>query len=249
MKREEFQQHLSQISTMWTMLLQAHQGSEDEAAAARQLLMVRYCGAVYRYLLGALRNPEVAEDLTQEFALRFVQGRFGKADRTQGRFRNYVKTALFHLVDDWRKGQLKGPRVVALQGDEPVPASDESAASDQAFRDSWRQELLARTWEALQQQQNETGQPFYEVLHLRAEQPDLTSPQLAEQLSTRLGRPFSAAGVRQLLHRARERFAELLVEETRRSLEGADSDQLHEELADLNLLKYCQGALRRPGDE
>src|SRR3954462_13104217 len=100
MARDELDQHLSHINTMWTMLHQAHRGAPDEAAAARQALMQRYCGAVFRYLLRAVRDPSVAEDLTQEFALRFIQGRFGHADPEQGRFRNYVKAALFRLVQD-----------------------------------------------------------------------------------------------------------------------------------------------------
>jgi hypothetical protein len=47
------------------------------------------------------------------------------------------------------------------------------------------------------------------------------------------------------LHRARERFAELLLDETRLSLEGGGRQELEEELAELNLLKYCQDLLQR----
>jgi RNA polymerase sigma-70 factor (ECF subfamily) len=246
MKRDEAD-HLSRISTMWTMLHQAHRGSASEAAAARQLLMERYCGAVYRYLLGAVRDPSVAEDLTQEFALRFMQGRFHQADPTHGRFRNYVKTALFHLVDDWRKSQSKG-RAMPLIGDESVPGPDEVAAREQAFRDSWRLELLDRAWQDLKRHQSDTGQPYYDVLRMRVDHPQMPSAQMAEQLARQCGRPYSAANVRQLLHRARERFAELLLEETRRSLEAAGHDELLEELAELNLLKYCHGALKQSPD-
>ena len=51
----------SVISTRWSALRQAHQGSEKAAAAARQKLMERYCGAIYRYLLSAVRG-EYARD-------------------------------------------------------------------------------------------------------------------------------------------------------------------------------------------
>jgi RNA polymerase sigma factor (sigma-70 family) len=245
MKQDELDQHLSHISTMWTMLYQAHQGSATEAAAARQLLMQRYCGAVYRYLLSAVRDPNVADDLTQEFALRFIQGRFRLADRAQGRFRNYVKAALFHLVNDYRQRQGKEP--LPLGSETPVPAAEGDPAEERAFRESWRQELLARAWKALERLQGDTGQPFHDVLLFRVEHPDMPSARMAEQLGARLGRPLSAANVRQLLHRARERFAELLLEETRASLEGAAGGQIEEELAELNLLKYCRDALRRRG--
>src|SRR5688572_32811997 len=67
---------LASISTMWTVLRAAHEGRPSEAAEAQRLLMRRYGGAIYRYLLSAVRSPEVAEDLAQEFALRLVQGSF-----------------------------------------------------------------------------------------------------------------------------------------------------------------------------
>jgi RNA polymerase sigma-70 factor (ECF subfamily) len=244
MNEQDLEQHLSHIATQWSVLYQAHKGDETEAARARQLLMQRYCGAVYRYLLRAVRDPSVAEDLTQEFALRFIQGRFGQADPSQGRFRNYVKGALFRLVQDHHRSRAKGPRAVPLEHDAPVPDPHEAEA-DLEFRESWRLELLSRAWRALQKVQEETGQPFHDVLRLRVDQPDLSSGQMAEALAVRLSRPLTAANVRQLLHRARERFADLLLEDVQQSLEGAPLDQVEEELAELNLLKYCQDTLAR----
>jgi RNA polymerase sigma-70 factor (ECF subfamily) len=245
MKEDNIDQHLSHISTQWTMLYRAHKGAEDEAAAARQALMLRYCGAVFRYLLGAVRDVSVAEDLTQEFALRFIQGRFCQVDRQQGRFRNYVKGALFRLVQDHYRAAGKSPHPVSLEPEAAVAAPDESAAAEAAFRDSWRQELLSRAWKALEQVQAETGQPYHDVLRCRVDQPDLSSTQLAEQLAAQHGKTFSAANVRQLLHRARERFAELLLDDIRQSLEGAPQAEVEEELAELNLLKYCKDVIDR----
>jgi RNA polymerase sigma factor (sigma-70 family) len=244
MNEQDIEQHLSHISTQWTMLYLAHRGEALEVAEARQTLMLRYCGAVYRYLLRAVRDVNVAEDLTQEFALRFIQGRFGQVDREQGRFRNYVKGALFRLVQDHYRALGKN-RPVSLDGQFAVAAPDEAEAAEQAFRESWRQELLSRAWKALEQVQGETGQPYHDVLRCRVDQPDLSSKQLAEQMAARLGKPITAAGVRQLLHRARERFAELLLDDIRQSLEGAPADQIAEELAELNLLKYCKDILDR----
>src|SRR5262245_43618137 len=245
MNDRELDQRLSQIATQWTMLYQAHKGEADEAAVARQVLMQRYCGAVFRYLLRAVRDVTVAEDLTQEFALRFVQGRFGQVDREQGRFRSYVKGALFRLVQDYYRDVGRAPKLVPLDQEEPVPAADEQAAAEQAFRDSWRQELLSRAWKALAQVEAETGQPYYELLRRRVDEPDLSSSDLAEDLSKRLGRTFTPAGIRQLVHRARERFAELLLDDIRQSLDDAPVERVLEELAELNLLKYCKDVLEK----
>ena len=239
----ELQQHLSQIATHWTMLRQAHGGEADGAAAARQALMERYCGAVFRYLFRRVRDASVAEDLTQEFALRFIQGRFEQADRERGRFRDYVRSALFRLVQDHYREQARGPRPVALDHD-PV-GHDEEAAADEAFRESWRQELLARAWRALEQDEKEAGQPFHVVLRLRADQPELTGNQMAELLTSRLGKSISSSNLRQLLHRARERFAELLLDDIRESLEDSPLERVAEELAELNLLKYCKDTLAK----
>jgi hypothetical protein len=125
---------------------------------------------------------------------------------------------------------------------DPAPAQ-EPAEPEQAFLDSWREELLARAWKALAKLQEETGQPYYSVLRLRVEQPTLHSPEMAKHLTAALGKSLTAAAVRQLLHRSREKFAAALVEETRHSLGPAAGDQLEEELAELNLLNYCRGAL------
>lgn len=245
MNERDIQQHLSQIATQWTMLRQAH-GEADDAAAARQLLLQRYCGAVFRYLLRAVRDPSVAEDLTQEFALRFVEGRFGQVDPAHGRFRNYVKGALFRLVQDHYRQRLKGPKEVPLPDDALFAAPDDAAA-DQAFRDSWRQELLARAWTALEAAEQSTGQPYHAVLRLRVDQPELSSADIAARLAERFGKTFSQVGIRQLVHRARERFAELVLADVRESMAGAPREQVIEELAELNLLKYCQDLLDQRG--
>jgi RNA polymerase sigma-70 factor (ECF subfamily) len=234
------EQHLSQIATQWSMLFDAHRGTEDAAQRARKQLMLRYSGAVYRYLARVVRDPGVAEDLTQEFALRFLQGKFSGADPSAGKFRSYVKTSLFRLVQDHYRAKGSAARQVPFEDESQIAAPDEVSAADQAFRESWRQELLARAWRALEEVQNQTGQPFYDVMKLRVDFPDDSSAQLAERLGKMRGKIFTSAALRQQLHRARERFAELLFEDVRASLENAPLERIEEELADLELLRYCQ---------
>jgi hypothetical protein len=53
--------------------------------------------------------------------------------------------------------------------------------------------------------------------------------------------------VRQALHRAREKFVDLLVSEVTLSLGDASHEDLEQELIDLGLFAYCRAALdRRP---
>ena len=85
--------HLSRISTEWELVFQAHRGPPDEVTAAQSALMMRYAGAIHRYLLGALRDPELAAELDQEFAYRFLRGDLHRADPARGRFRDFLKRA------------------------------------------------------------------------------------------------------------------------------------------------------------
>jgi RNA polymerase sigma factor (sigma-70 family) len=232
---------LSQLSTSWTVLRQAQDGPADAITAAQQLLLQRYGGAVRRYLLAILRDHHAADDLTQEFGLRLVRGGFRNVDPQRGHFRNYVKTVLRHLVSDYqRKVQA---RARPLAADSPALANLACAAdeTDPRFLESWRDELLARTWEALAAARPRS----YTVLRFRAANPKLPSEQMTEQLAGQLGKPLSAAGMRQMLHRARDKFADLLIEEVAQSLEHPTGDRVEEELRELGLLAYCQPALKR----
>ncbi len=235
---------LSRIQTRWSALLQAQHDADDAATAARRELLLSYYGAVYRYLLGALGDPAAAEELTQEFAVRFLRGDFRNAAPGRGRFRDFLKVSVRHLMHDhWRR---QGKALAALPEDASAPPAD-AVDPDRPFLEKWREELLALAWGALEQAQEQAGLPYYAALRLKTERPELRSAQLAEQLGARLGKRFTEEGVRQLLHRARQKFADLLVEEVARSLGRPTSDELEQELTDLDLLAYCRSALQRRG--
>jgi RNA polymerase sigma-70 factor (ECF subfamily) len=148
----------------------------------------RYAQAVHRYLVGALRDAGAAEELTQEFALRFLRGDLRGADRQRGRFRDFVKGVLFHLIADHYRRQRAQPNHVLAECISSVHLAEPPADQVRAFLDSWRDELLHRVWTALAEVEKETGQPFHTDLRFRVEHPELRSAQMAEQLGTRLNR-------------------------------------------------------------
>lgn len=244
MEEAELHEHLSRISTQWTVVFQAHRGSEKSVLVAQEKLLQRYCGAIYRYLLGTLRDVHAADELAQEFALAFVQGNFKGADPGRGRFRDYVKTSLFNLIRKYYKRRNKQPVGLDLEIMEPA-APEETSEADQQFLTGWRDELLARTWEALAQAERDTGQPFHTFLSYRTKHADSSSEQMAKDLGKELGKPLTAAGVRQTIHRAREKFADLLIDEVGRSLETTNVDSIEQELIDLGLLSYCEDAIKK----
>jgi RNA polymerase sigma-70 factor (ECF subfamily) len=240
MHADDVTHRLSRIQTQWTLLLQG------QAAPFAQQLLLRYYGAAYRYLLGILRDPNAAEELTQEFAVRFLRGDFQRADPGRGRFRDFLKTALRHLAIDHCRRQAKAPESLPPGGAEAAGGvAAEVEDLDSPFLDRWREELLARAWEELAKVEAETGQPYHTVLRCKTERPEARSAQVAERLSAELGKAFTAEGIRQLLHRARGRFADLLLDEVAHSLQTTDTGKIGQELIDLGLLDYCKSALSR----
>src|SRR5262249_61055245 len=95
--------------------------------------------------------------------------------------------------------------------------------------------------------QQESGSLYHTVLRCKIEQPQARTEDLARQVSERLGKSVSAGSLRVTLHRARQRFAELLLAEVAHSLETSDPQQLEDELIELGLLEYCRSALERRG--
>jgi RNA polymerase sigma-70 factor (ECF subfamily) len=237
---------LSRIDTLWNEVQQAHLDG-TLAAGARRGLLIRYGGAVRRYLLAATRDSEAAEDLFQEFAVIFLRGGLRGADPDRGRFRDYVKGVLFHLVASFHKKGKKRPLPLVEDPAEPVVEPD--SEQEQAFLASWRDELLARAWVALKEQEAETGQLFFTVLRFRADHPDASSQQMADDLSRLLGKDLTAPGVRQTLHRARQAFAGLLLDEISHALTRPTPESLEEELIELGLLEHCRSALQRRADQ
>jgi RNA polymerase sigma factor (sigma-70 family) len=246
MDHEDWNQRLSRISTLWTVVRDAKGGPAEAVTAAQEELMRRYRRAVYRYLLGALREPEAAEELTQEFALRFLRGDCRQADPERGRFRDFVKGVLYHLIVDYHRRKRVQPQRLPANGGEPA-AADPGPGDlfDRGFRDSWREELLARAWDGLARIQDESGQPFHTVLRFRIDHPDARSAEMAKELSVQLEHAVTADWVRQTLHRGRDKFADLLLAEVADTLQKPTVEALEDELSDLGLLTYCQPALKR----
>lgn len=237
--------HLSRIQTLWSMVQRAH-GDHTALQSAQRALLERYSGAVRRYALAALRDEDAADEILQEFSLRFVRGDLGNADPQRGRFRAFVKTIVYRLIVDYQRRGNRRRREGPMHSNLAEPAAEGDAPSDdELFHKSWRDELLERAWTKLEEVEAKTGKPYYTALQYRVEHPDLRSPELATGLSEKLGKSINAGAVRVMIHRARDAFADLLLEEVMESLESDSMDEAEEELIDLNLLEYCRPALSR----
>lgn len=234
--------HLNQIDTIWP-LVHGDPGATREAAIDR--LLQRYGDAVHRYLLGATRDPDVAEELFQEFALRLSRGDFQRANPGAGRFRDYVKTTLFNLIVDFQRRRQRRFDSLTLISDF-VELNGPDATAEHIFQRNWRHELIALSWRSLEQDELQSGKPYYTVLRLAADRPELRSHELAELLVAKIGRPLTAEWVRKWLSLARERYADFLVKEVARSLGAKPSEQeMYDELTELGLMTQCRKAWER----
>ncbi len=238
---------LSQLTTRWSLIFEACHGPDRADREAQAQVLERYCGAIYRYALRVLGDPDLADEACQEFAYRFVRGDFRHADPAKGRFRDYVKTSVIHLLGEFHRQRKARARTTSLAGQVAVaPLTPPPIEADEAeFLALWRKELLNRAWREMEQQQPESGPPYYAALRLKAESPELSAADVAERLRSAEKGDYTPAAVRQVLHRSREIFAEKLLAEVSRSILSNDPDSLAEELAELNLLIYCREALER----
>jgi RNA polymerase sigma-70 factor (ECF subfamily) len=265
MGRKKQSERLSRIRTRWTIVFQAHQGNGAGVTAAQQKLLLRYYRPVYRYLRAMVRDGDTAEELTHEFVVRFLRGDFKRADPSRGRFRDLLKLALRHLaIDYWRRQRRERAKTpfplptewqgTAADSDwhrqppppkrEPAPDLD-SPEFDRTFLRGWRDEVLLQAWRALARFEDRTGCSYLTVLRLRAKFAKQPSAELARLLGAHLGKPLSDPAFRQLLRRARAKFADLLVAEVARSLATSDPDAVEAELIELDLLFYCRRAVAR----
>lgn len=239
---------LSQIQTRWSALRLAHEKSGEMRQQAQAELLERYQGAVYRYLFAISRSHEVADELFQDFAVRFLNNSFVQADPSKGKFRSYLKTSLIRLTADYfRRQKRREGREQHLEEIDDLCENGATLNCDAKFDSSWQIDLLERTWQHLETASSSLGQPFYEVLRLRSSAPDLDSQGLADVLNEKLNTPgrYSATSIRKLLQRARDRFAELLLDDVQAALGTDSAVELEEELIASGLHGYCKPALEK----
>ncbi len=109
-------------------------------AGAFEALYRRHRGALYRFVLRAIKQRALAEELFQEVWIRVIEARGRYAP--QARFTTWLYTIAHNLlVDHWRK---KGLSVVQPDEDEMVAAPDNPAKQVEA------RESLARFMHALE---------------------------------------------------------------------------------------------------
>jgi hypothetical protein len=234
--------HLSQINTVWSMVLKAHadDGAQEPTRAARAWLWNQYQRAIRKYLERSIPDKNGADEMFQEFGIRILQGDLRGARQDRGKFRFYLKQALRHQVLDYfRKCKLDAARLTQIQHEKRDDARARQVSdADQQFVENWRADLLQATWQRMHDHEQNTGQPRFTVLQIRAAYATESSERLAEIASAQLARPVSAHWFNRQVHEARKLIAAFLLEEVGRTLWTPTADGIEEELIALGLLDF-----------
>src|SRR3954463_1781911 len=221
------EERLSQIPTSWTTIGSAHMtGSESQKAM--EDLVGRYHDAVTRYIRLKVRDTHLADEVLQEFWTKLLAGKLAGADKTKGRFRDYLRTGLHRLIIDHYRGR-KLP---------PLPPGDllDTSEPDEDFDRVWRNAVLSRVWSRLETYQATTPKNRYaSVLQLRRDHPKASIDDIAERLGRDTGQSMSPEAFRKNLQRARAKFIELLVQELRETIHPTNNEDVEAEIYDLGL--------------
>jgi RNA polymerase sigma-70 factor (ECF subfamily) len=203
-------------NTRWTLVLAAGQGDAEAKRAALESLLTAYWRPVYVFLRRKGLRPVAAEDAVQGLFLRLLErDAIARLDRTRGRFRSYLLTALEHYLvnrheHDAARKRGGGERLVALETldverDLPAVPDDPARAFDREWALAVMERALARR-EAEYAAGRRKGSAQAMLRFFRLDQAPSHAQAAAECGMT--PSQFKAA-----LHRARERFRAILREE------------------------------------
>jgi RNA polymerase sigma-70 factor (ECF subfamily) len=226
------------------VVLRAGGVSPEQAQAALEELCRDYWYPLYAYVRRKGHSPEDAADLTQAFFAKLlandgIQG----LNQDGGRFRSFLLTALNRfLINDWQKsnrlkrhGERQQTSLDSLITETGEPGYLAELVHEETpevlFQRAWSETLLTRVLDRLARECQERGEARFPAV-----QPFLSAgedpPALAEA-AAQLG--LSLPAFKSVLHRFRQRYRELLLDEVRQTVGSAGevADELRSLLAAL----------------
>jgi len=205
-------------TTRWTLVVAAGDPHRKDARSALVSLCENYWYPLYAYLRRRGHPADQAQDLTQEFFTRVLQGRYlDRADPEKGRFRSFLLTSLKFFVADEKDRQRAqkrgGGALVPLElssGEDRYqrePAHDETP--ERIFERRWALAMLDRVVERLRNEFVHHGRPehFERLKMFLLGQAEAPYAALAGEMNTTEG------ALKVAIHRLRKRYRELFREE------------------------------------
>jgi RNA polymerase sigma factor (sigma-70 family) len=229
-------------TTRWTMVVAAGDPRRKEARSALAALCESYWYPLYAYLRRRGYPADQAQDLTQEFFIRVLEGRYlDRADPGKGRFRAFLLTSLKFFVadeEDRNRAQKRGGGALLpvefSSGEDRYqrePAHGETP--ERIFERRWALTVLDRVVEKLRDEFVHHGRPehFERLKVFLLGQSDAPYAALAREMNT------SEGALKVAIHRLRKRYRELFRQEIADTV--ADPAELETEL------RYLAGVLTR----
>jgi RNA polymerase sigma factor (sigma-70 family) len=223
-------------TTRWTLILASREDDEARRQALESLLTT-YWKPVYFYLRRRGLAVEAAEDAVQGFFLQLLERDFlPRLDPARGRFRSYLLTSLDHYLASLyaREAAQKRGGGVRLVPIDLVLAERElegaPAEAETAYEREWAVGVMERALGRLRREYDEGRRQGPAEVYLRffSLQAADAVPSYAEA-AARVG--LTAPQFKAALHRARQRFRELLREEVGGTLQ--DASQADREIGEL----------------
>ena len=208
-------------TTRWTLVVAAGDPQRKDCRSALVYLCENYWYPLYAYLRRRGHAPDEAQDLTQEFFVRVLAGRYlDKANPEKGRFRSFILTSLkFFAADeqDRQRAQKRGGGAVVSfefssgeSGEERYqrePSHDETP--DRIFERRWALSMLERVMERLRDElvQHDRPENFERMKVFLLGQSEAPYAALAGEMNT------SEGALKVAIHRLRKRYRELFRQE------------------------------------
>src|SRR6476659_7648127 len=201
-------------TTRWTLVVAAGDPNRNDARSALVSLCENYWYPLYAYLRRRGYSSDQAQDLTQEFFSRVVEGRYlDRAERQKGRFRAFLLTSLKFFVadeEDRQRAHKRGGGVVVPlelssgeQRYQREPAHNETP--ERIFERRWALSVLDRVVERLRNEFVQHGRPehFERLKVFLLGKSDAPYTALAREMNT------SEGALKVAIHRLRKRYREL----------------------------------------
>jgi RNA polymerase sigma-70 factor (ECF subfamily) len=205
-------------TTRWTLVVAAGDPRRKDARSALVSLCENYWYPLYAYLRRRGYQADPAQDLTQEFFIRVLEGQYlDRADPEKGRFRSFLLTSLKFFVADeedrQRARKRGGGQLVPFEfssGEERYqrePAHDETP--ERIFERRWALSVLDRVVEKLRDEFVQHGrlEHFERLKIFLLGQSDAPYAALALEMNT------SEGALKVAIHRLRKRYRERLLQE------------------------------------
>ena len=226
------------VTTHWSVVLAAGHGDTNRAGDALAHLCQTYWYPLYAFARRRGCSTHDAQDLTQEFFYRLLQGNWvAKADRQRGRFRSFLLSAMKHfMANEWNRASAQkrggGQPILSLNDDSAErryqfePA--DTATPESLFERGWAVTLLEGVLARLEEEYRGAGKQSW----MEAIRPALTTDRGAleyAELARKLGMSETAARV--AVHRLRQRYRQLIRAEVAGTV--ASPDEVEEEMRHL----------------